>query len=404
MFSHFEVAQPDTVLKVNRAFNIDERSEKLNLGIGVYKNEKNKTPVFEAVKIAEGLLTGKQASKSYLDVLGSQAFIDKSINLLFGQDHILLEQFDIEGFQSVGGTGAISMVLQAVASEKSPKTIWIPEPTWENHVGIANFAGYNVQRYQWPRYNMSNALDHLKRQFESAGVGDVVVLHANCQNPTGNDLPIDAMRDFCQLMQEKKLFPIVDAAYIGFSEGWNTDAARLGYIVKQFDESAICVSFSKNFGLYRDRIGIGIIAARSPRRVDGFVSKIAEIARRTYSMPPDHGAAVISTILSNSTFVDIWLDELEAHRVSILERRRAFSQQLQRLKPEIDWSYLELGNGMFSLLPISRDGISELATELGLYILPSGRINIAALATDRIPEIGVSLKRYVSNDLALSGF
>lgn len=382
LFDALEVQQPDALLSLIRLFREDPRADKIDLGVGVYRDAAGATPVFEAVKQAEALLLADQPTKAYLGAEGDVGFLERMAPIVFGSETAAR---DLIAVQTPGGTGALRLAAELIGKGRPGGRIWLGAPTWPNHAPIFQAAGLEVATYRHfdPRAQVL-LFDEMIGSFARAQPGDVVLLHACCHNPTGADPSLDQWRALSRLMADRGLVPLVDMAYQGLGEGLEEDAAGLRQVMDAVDTVLVAYSLDKNFGLYRERTGA--LFARAPGHGEQVRSNILQLARCAWSMPPDHGAAVARIILEDARLEASWRNELEVMRSRLVSVRQAAAAATPALQP------LRGQHGMFSLLPLSPDQVEALRREHGVYMASSGRINIAGLTPANIPAFARALQ------------
>jgi aromatic-amino-acid transaminase len=370
----------DAILSMIQAFAGDTRSRKIDLGLGVYRDANGETPVMTAVKAAEQILLSDQRSKTYLGIEGDRIFVDALATLIFG-DPASGEGRDIRGLQTVGGTGAVRLAADLVVGERPDRTVWIGTPTWPNHDSIFHAAGAKIGHYR--HFDVqSQSLDRgaILTTLEQADHGDVVLFHGCCHNPSGTDFPPELWQQAATIIAQRGLLPIVDIAYHGLGHGLEADARGLRILIDTVPAALIAYSCSKNFAMYRDRLGaLFVVGAR--QAVDLAWNNLLQIARASYSMPPDHGAAVVREILTDPELKGEWKGELAGmrHRVQSLRAMLAAHGQVGRF----DLSPLGRQTGFFSMLPLSPAEVATLRADHGIYIVPNGRMNIAGMQEDQ---------------------
>ena len=391
LFKKIDAAPADPVLALNKKFRADTRTEKMNLGIGVFRDERGTTPIFKAVKEAELRVQASQDTKEYLGIAGNRGFLEAVGRLIFPQETL---DDGYRAFQSVGGTGGVRIILDSLATAAQGATVWLPALTWGNHRAIAASCGFSFKAYDWSAFDMIGDAENAIESMSEAKSGDIIVLHANCHNPTGIDMSSDALEKFSAFLAERDIFPVIDAAYLGFGAGLDADLVRLQKLANGFSELAIVFSCSKNFGLYRDRVGALFIKGDDHDALAKTYSNMEAAIRANYSMPADHGAVVVSTILNDPELSASWRSELEAQRLYVVGSRQMLADNLAATIPAQDWSYIREGFGMFSMLPFKAERLQALATEKAIYIMSSGRINVAGLQRDKIPGVAKVLADY----------
>lgn len=382
MFEALPEAKADTILDLMNAFRQDPRTDKLDLGVGIYKDLAGNTPVMQAIKAAEQHLLNTQTTKSYVSPTGSAAFCTAMVDQVFGDE---ADKNRISCVQSVGGSGALRILADLIMQIRPDAGLWLSDPTWPNHLPLLSTAGFTLHSY--PYYDASKGTVDLPRFFASLKQipsGDIVLLHGCCHNPTGADLDLDNWNQVIDICLERSLFPLIDLAYQGFGEGLEEDAAAVRLMARRLPELAVAASCSKNFGLYRERVGAAILVAQDEDSAIRAHGLLGSVVRSNYSMPPDHGANITEIVLSDDTLNRQWRDELEAMRQRMVKLRMAFSEALRKRSNSDQFDYIAGQKGMFSRLPLSTDQIDTLRVEHAIYIVGDGRINVAGL-----PENGM---------------
>jgi len=367
---------PDPVLALMGRFRADLRSRKMDLGVGVYRDSRGDTPVFGAVKLAEKYLLEAQSTKTYLGSEGDPAFVA----LLAAE---ALQWTGAVGLQTVGGTGALRLAADLLASTKPGRRIWVALPTWPNHLPIFAASGLRPATVELldastRKYRPDKLLDALR----DAAPGDAVLLHGCCHNPTGIDPQGDFWERAADVIVARGLVPLVDMAYQGLGQGWDGDGAGPRTLAERVPDLMVAYSCDKNFGLYRERVGALFIAGVSANETQMLCNHVVALARTNYSMPPDHGAAVVRVILEDQELTRHWRAELEAMRMRIHRLRTALASY-GRIG-SVDLGSLADGRGMFAMLSLSAAEIDVLQSEFGIYMSHTGRINIAGLAEDHM--------------------
>lgn len=381
MFEGLPLYSPDPILAVIDQYAQDPRPVKIDLGVGVYKDRNNETPVMRAVKKAEGLLLERETSKSYLGSGGNRPYAEKLAKLVLGDDLASALDGQVYSLQTVGGTGGLRLAFDLVRASSAKARVWVGTPSWANHYAIIQGAGLEVERY--PHFDPETqafSMAGVEGAIERASPGDVFLLHACCHNPSGIDPSIEQMTRILALMKAKGLFPVVDCAYAGFGVGLEADLTMARMVFAQFDEALICFSCSKNFGLYRERVGLILSKDSNKARVSNMKLGLLAIARANYSMPPNHGAGIVSEILHSPELSQMWLQELDEVRSDINRKRKRLSDR--RINTKI-LSNIDQQRGMFSLLPISSEFVQRLKTDHAIYMTGDARINVVGLADDK---------------------
>lgn len=388
MFESISAAPADPILGLADLFRADDRPNKINLGIGVYKDETGKTPVLTSVKKAEQYLLENETTKNYLSIDGLADFARCTQVLLFGQESSLISAGRACTAQTPGGTGALRVAADFLANQTSVKRVWVSNPSWPNHKNVFNAAGLEVCDYQYyDAANHSLDFDGMVASLQEAKAGDVVLFHGCCHNPTGVDPSAEQWQQLAKLSQEKGWLPLFDFAYQGFARGLDEDAEGLRIFAATHQELLVASSYSKNFGLYNERVGaLTLVAAESDAAKTAF-SQVKYSIRANYSNPPSHGAAVVATILGNDALRTIWVQELTDMRQRIQRMRQLFVNTLAEKGANQDFSFIIKQNGMFSFSGLTKDQVVRLRDEFGVYAVNSGRVNVAGMTPDNMSAL-----------------
>ena len=384
MLESLSKAEPDKILSLMALYREDPRSGKLDLGVGVYKDAAGATPVLRAVREAERRLLAMQTTKSYLGMAGDLAF-NRSVSHLVLGDAAPLER--VCAVQTPGGSGALRVLGELLHAADRTATVWLPDPTWPNHEQLLGRAGLRLARYPYADASGAVQFDAMCAALSVAPRGDIMLLHGCCHNPTGADLSLAQWRAIGEILRERELFPLVDLAYQGFGDGLAEDAAGLRALVAQVPELAVAASCSKNFSVYRDRVGAAIVVARNPAESETAYSQLMAAARSLYSMPPDHGAAVVAMILCDAELRADWESELSAMRERMQALRRGLADALRQATNSSRFDFLAHGKGMFSRLGISVQQVEQLRRESGVYMVDDSRINVAGLREGGLEDL-----------------
>ncbi|MCC9600833.1 aspartate/tyrosine/aromatic aminotransferase [Stieleria sp. JC731] len=382
-FSILETAPPDAILGLTEAFNADSNPDKLNLSVGVYKDETGKTPILQSVKAAEKKILETEATKGYLPIDGSPDYANDVRQLVFGDS---IPQDRVAVMQTPGGTGGLRVAADFMRTQLPQVKVWMPNPTWANHPAIFAAAGLPTETYRYLADDRTSLdLDGMLQTLrESASPGDVVLLHGCCHNPTGIDPTKDDWKQIADVVKEKQLLPLIDFAYQGFGDGIDEDAFGLRTILEQTDEALVCTSFSKNFGLYSERVGAISLVAASSEDTSAARSQLKRTVRTNYSNPPRHGASIVATILGDEQLTLQWKEELEAMRVRITRLREQFVETMKNTGKGHDFGFLLRQKGMFSFSGLTPMQVDELKGKYGIYIVGSGRINVAGMSETKM--------------------
>lgn len=378
----------DPIFALNSQLETDTRDRKLDLIVGVYRNEHGVTPVFRAVHTAEERLTEEAESKSYRGLSGNVPFNDRIRNLVFDDAAILSRATTI---QSVGGTGALRLLADFIAFANHDATIWISDPGWGNHEPLFKAAGLAIRKYRYLNDEGTADGEAILAQLSEAKSGDAVLIHGCCHNPSGADLSSDLWSAIADLANERGLLPLVDLAYQGLGDGLDADVTGLRLFAGRVPEVLVSVSCSKNFGLYNERTGAAIVIGASADAGDVVTGILQSLARTNYSMPPDHGAAIVSTILGDDRLRAGWSTELASMRERILGIRVALAETFLAHTSNPALQAIRHHKGMFSLLPLSAAQMVSLRTDHAVYGTNGGRINVAGLSIDDVPYLADSV-------------
>jgi aspartate/tyrosine/aromatic aminotransferase len=374
------MAPPDAILGLTEAFARDPRPEKINLGVGVYQDAMGKTPVLASVKIAEERLLRTEASKDYLGIAGLPAYAAAVAKLLWDEGHPVVAAGRAAVVHTAGGTGALRVAADFLATMARGCRVWLSDPTWPNHPSVFKAAGMETATY--PYFDAATSglrADDVLAALSRIPAGDVVLLHGCCHNPTGVDPTPEQWSAIADIVAERQLLPLVDLAYQGFAEGLDEDAAALRAFAERGCELLVASSFSKNFGLYNERVGALSIVARDREAAEKALSNVKQCVRANYSNPPFHGAAIVATVLGDATLRPQWESEVRAMRERISKMRTLFVKTLANKAPSRDFSFIARQRGMFSFSGLTRPQVDRLREEHGIYIVGNGRINVAGM-------------------------
>ena len=388
MFEKIETRPPDSIFGLIESFKQDSRDEKVNLSVGVYQDEAGKTPLMKCVAEAEKILLDQKASKSYLPIDGHGTYNGLIGNLILGDE--LGGRSDVHSVtaQTPGGTAALRVAGELLQRIFNVPEVWISNPTWANHRQIFDRVGLNVKQHDYlDERGTGLDFDRMMASLESAAEGSGLLLHTVCHNPSGVDLDTPQWQAISKLIKEKSLIPVFDFAYQGFGADVEADAAPIRQFCGAGGEALICNSFSKNFGLYGERVGGISAVSNTEQGATAILSQIKSTIRTMYSNPPLHGASIVKTVLDDGTLRKMWIDELAEMRERIIQLRADFVQRIDRLTPEYDFGYINRQRGMFSYSGLSKDQVDRLRENHGIYALGSGRINIAGLNASNMDRI-----------------
>ncbi|MGI9202518.1 MAG: aromatic amino acid transaminase [Woeseiaceae bacterium] len=389
MFETLEPKPADAILKLIGQHRDDPRAEKVDLGVGVYRDAEGNTPILRTVKKAENWLVGTQSSKAYLGSRGDPVYCGAIQKLVFG-DHA--DSKRIITLQSPGGSGALRVGAEVALRANDQARVWVSEPTWNNHVPLLGEAGLTLNAY--PYYDTERndiRFDAMLEALSGASAGDMVLLHGCCHNPTGMDLSVTQWDQVADVLVERQLIPFVDIAYQGFSAGLDEDAYGVRTLFERVPEMIVTQSCSKNFGLYRDRVGALSLVAKDEATADILNSQAQSAVRTMYSLPPDHGGAVVSHILNDAELCAEWHAELADMRNRLKDMRRLLVTALAETAAGQDFSHIERTTGMFCYLGLSADQVGRLKNEHGVYLVDSSRINVCGITAANVQYLAKAI-------------
>ncbi|MCW1383938.1 aspartate/tyrosine/aromatic aminotransferase [Novosphingobium sp. KCTC 2891] len=385
MLKNLQQQPADALLALIKLHNADPRVDKIDLGVGVYRTSDGATPVFKAIKAAEQKLLETQDSKAYLGPEGDMGFVHALIPYVFGKD---FDRSKVEGMQAPGGTGAVRLAVE-VAKRAGVKRILMGTPSWPNHAQIVAAVGLELVTFKHVTAEGTADLNALKTALAAAQPGDAVLLHGCCHNPTGVDYTKAQWDEIAALVTASGVLPILDLAYQGLGDGMEEDAYGLRKVLAEVPEALVAYSCDKNFGLYRDRVGAFYAVTSDATALANAMANGSTIARASWSMPPDHGAAAVRLILSDADLTALWLAELDEmrDRMAWVRERLSAAQQVGT----VNMAPLGIQKGLFSMLPINGDQILAIREKHGVYMAGSGRINIAGLTNGNIDKFIAAL-------------
>lgn len=392
MFENLKPVAIDPILGLMVAFKADNRAEKIDLGVGVYQDDRGRTPVMASVKEAESRLMELETTKTYQGMAGDPDYNQRMMELLLGKDHSILSTGRVKSIQAPGGSGALRVGAEVIRRARPESKLWVGIPTWPNHIPLLGSAGFDIKQY--PYYDMDARQVDTEKMMETlrqVPVGDLVLLHGCCHNPTGADLTNEQWDSIADLALERGFIPFIDTAYQGLGNGLDQDAYGMRMMAERLPEVIIASSCSKNFGLYRERTGSITFIAETSEQADIVVSQAMSTARSIYSMPPAHGALLVSMVLGDPQLRSQWEAELEEVRLRIKSMRNLLCDSLENNAAGMDFSHIKRQNGMFSFLGITTPQLERLRTEFGIYIVSSTRINLAGVNSNNVEHLTQSL-------------
>jgi aromatic-amino-acid transaminase len=389
MFETLQPAPTDKILALIGLYRADPRPNKVDLGVGVYKDSAGKTPVMRAVREAEKRLLQGQDTKTYLGLAGDTAFNVAMTGLVFGT---AADAGRIRAAQAPGGSGALRLVAELLQRSRPGVTVWMSDPTWPNHLPVMRGAGLATRDY--PYFDAATGavrFDAMLDALKAAAGGDVVLLHGCCHNPTGANLDAGQWRAVADLLVEKGLLPFIDIAYQGFGEGLDGDAEGLRIVAAKVPELVVAASCSKNFSVYRDRVGAAMVMAKDSAQADIAMGQMLAAARTLYSMPPDHGAAAVRIVLEDPALRADWQAELEEMRTRMLRLRVEFADALRRQSNSDRFDFIAEHRGMFSRLGLAEAQVQRLRDEHAVYMVGDSRINVAGLPENGLDDLAKAI-------------
>lgn len=379
MFESIKRVPGDAILGLIQQLKDDPNPNKVDLGVGVYRDVHGNTPIMRAVKSAEQILVDTEQTKSYIGSHGDPVYGELILKTVFGDESPVLAERRASATQSPGGTGALRLAADFIAAQLPGKSIWLPTPTWPNHLGVFGHAGIGIQRYPYVDADNTFDFEAMMAGLQAIPEGDILLLHACCHNPSGFDPDREQWRRILDVVRERHLLPLVDFAYQGFGDGLDEDAYGVRLLADNLDEMLITQSCSKNFGLYRERVGTFIAVARNAEEMANVRSQLAVTARENYSNPPAHGSAVVATIFTSPELTARWREELDDMRGRIATLRQQLVDGLKPYGLDERFGFVLRQRGMFSYTGLTPAQVDRLRDDYSIYMVTSGRINIAGL-------------------------
>lgn len=391
-FDSIQAAPADPILGLGEAFKAETRSNKVNLGIGVYKDAQGQTPIVKAVKEAEKRLLETENTKNYLTIDGVADYNEQTQVLLFGENSDIIADKRAKTAQSLGGTGALRVAAEFIKRQTGAKNVWISAPTWPNHNAIFKAVGINIRDYRYyDKTSHGLDWDGLIEDLGQAEAGDVVLLHGCCHNPTGIDPTPEQWETLAKMSAEKGWLPLFDFAYQGFANGLEEDAYGLRAFAKLNKELLVASSYSKNFGMYNERVGAFTVVAADAETANRAFSQVKTIIRTLYSNPASHGGATVALVLKDAGLKAQWIAELDEMRGRIKQMREKFVALLKEKGAQQDFGFIIEQNGMFSFSGLTPEQVDRLKDEFAIYAVRSGRINVAGITDDNIDYLCESI-------------
>ncbi len=380
MFETLKPLPPDAILGVMTLFRADQHPGKIDLSVGVYQDEQGHTPVLASVKLAEQAIIDAQDSKTYVAIAGNAGFNTAVAELLYGKDHPALKAGRVATVQTPGGSGGLSVAGHLLARSKSNARVYVSDPSWPNHIPLLKMAGLELETYPYYDYARHRVdFDAMVGKLDKAKAGELVLIHGCCHNPCGADLSHEQWEALTQLCERRGLVPFIDIAYQGLSEGLDEDAFGARLMASRLPEVVVVSSCSKNLGLYRERVGAASFVSASAEASKLVLANASNVARGIYSMPPDHGAAIVSYVLHDPALRAQWVHELKDMRNRLNGLRKLLVDKLAARKTPIDFSFIANERGMFSFLGITKEQVIRLREQFHIYMVESSRVNIAGI-------------------------
>ena len=380
MFETLTALPRDAILGIMALFREDQDPGKIDLSVGVYQDESGNTPILECVRRGERQLLEAQQTKSYVAIAGNSGFNAGMEALLFGADHPALRDGRVSTVQTPGGSGGLCIAAHLLLRAQPDARVWLSDPSWPNHLPLLQLAGLQLEQYPYYDYqNHDIDFDAMLEAFEKLGRGELVLLHGCCHNPSGADLSQEQWQALAELFERRGIVPFIDIAYQGLSQGLEKDAFGVRVMAERLPEVVVVASCSKNLGLYRERVGAVSVVSKDARSAEIALGNASNVARGIYSMPPDHGAAIVAEILHDDVLRALWLEELREMRNRLNDLRRLLVDKLAERNAPRDFSFIARERGMFSFLGISKEQVVRLREEFHVYMVESSRINVAGV-------------------------
>jgi aspartate/tyrosine/aromatic aminotransferase len=397
MFEKIESAPSDPILGLTEAFRADPNPKKINLSVGVYQDASGQTPILESVRQAARIVLERQKSMSYLPIPGSPAYAAAVQRLMFGQGHEVESSGRAATSHTPGGTGALRVAADFIHQQMPKATVWLTQPTWPNHPQI--FAAAGVPTKTFPYFDAKTNALAFEEALPAIGkmpAGDIVLLHGCCHNPTGIDPTPEQWQKLADVIYNRDLLPLLDFAYQGFADGIEEDAVGLRAFARPGAELIVCSSFSKNFGLYCERVGALTIIAQDRKAADRVQSQVKAVIRANYSNPPAHGAELVTTVLGDAELRKVWVREVGEMRGRINGMRELLVRTLKAKGVPGDYSFITRQRGMFSFSGLTPKQVEDLKHKHAIYIVGSGRINVAGITEQNVGPLCEAIAEVVS--------
>jgi aspartate aminotransferase len=388
LFQQLERLVADSILGLMAKYRADPFEQKVDLGVGVYRDLSGNTPILDCVRRAEKEVLAAQTTKSYVGAAGREEFNSAMEELVLGSAHATRRDRRARSLQTPGGCGALRVGAELIKAAAPNAVVHLSDPTWGNHAPLLGGCGLKLERY--PYYDAAThelRFEAMLQRLQAASAGDAVLIHACCHNPAGADLDPAQWQAVAELLERRRLVPFLDLAYQGFGASLEQDAAAVRMVVERVPEALIAVSFSKNLGLYRERVGGLIVISENAARADAVQSHMQHIARSIYSMPPDHGAAIAAKIFAEPPLRREWIQELDAMRTRIQDMRTLLAKRLQEVTGDDAFDFIRTQHGMFSLLGVSREAVERLREKHHIYMTSDSRMNLAGIMPNNVSYV-----------------
>jgi aspartate aminotransferase len=388
LFQQLERLVADSILGLMAKYRADPFEQKVDLGVGVYRDLSGNTPILDCVRRAEKEVLAAQTTKSYVGAAGREEFNSAMEELVLGAAHATRRDRRARSLQTPGGCGALRVGAELIKAAAPNAVVHLSDPTWGNHAPLLGGCGLKLERY--PYYDAAThelRFEAMLQRLQTASAGDAVLIHACCHNPAGADLDPAQWQAVAELLERRRLVPFLDLAYQGFGASLEQDAAAVRMVVERVPEALIAVSFSKNLGLYRERVGGLIVISENAARADAVQSHMQHIARSIYSMPPDHGAAIAARIFAEPPLRREWIQELDAMRMRIQDMRTLLAKRLQEVTGDDAFDFIRTQHGMFSLLGVSREAVERLREKHHIYMTSDSRMNLAGIMPNNVSYV-----------------
>ncbi len=380
MFETLQTLPADAILGIMMLYRADSDPNRVDLSVGVYQDDAGRTPVLECVKRAEAAIFAEQDTKTYVAIAGNAGFNRGAEELLYGSNHPAIEEGRVATIQAPGGSGALSVAGHLIARARPGARVYLSDPSWPNHLPLLKLAGLTIEQYPYYDYAAHGIrFEAMLAALEKVEAGESVLLHGCCHNPCGADLSPEQWQALTALFERRGIVPFIDLAYQGLSESLDADAYGVRLMTERLPEVVVVSSCSKNLGLYRERVGTVSIVSRSRKERDAVFSNLSNVARGLYSMPPDHGAAIVERVLHTPELRSLWEQELGTMRQRINGLRQLLVDELRARDVPMDFSFIAKERGMFSFLGIEKEQVIELREKFHVYMVESSRINLAGI-------------------------